>query len=223
MRIDRDDLPADGSVVDVKVSPTGHHLVVIFRCRHPAISAHRPPSSGWSAATPRVLTSSSRSPRTRASGTARRCSTAMSRFPVTGQARGQPHRLERPRRRSASGILRSSPLTRSGEAAKERWMSERRVLDADDLRRAMTRIAHEIVERNGGTDDLVLIGIRSRGVPLAQPAGGTDRGPRVRIGPGRVPRHHLLSRRPHPARARSDRQAIGPRGRRQRTGRRPRR
>ena len=31
----------------------------------------------------------------------------------------------------------------------------------------MTRIAHEIVERNGGTDDLVLIGIRSRGVPLA--------------------------------------------------------
>ena len=47
-------------------------------------------------------------------------------------------------------------------------MSERRVLDADDLRRALTRIAHEIVERNGGTDDLVLVGIRSRGVPLAQ-------------------------------------------------------
>ena len=47
-------------------------------------------------------------------------------------------------------------------------MSERRVLGADDLRRAMTRIAHEIVERNGGTDDLVLVGIRSRGVPIAQ-------------------------------------------------------
>ena len=47
-------------------------------------------------------------------------------------------------------------------------MSERRVLDADDLRRALTRIAHEIVERNGGTDDLVLVGIRSRGVPLAE-------------------------------------------------------
>jgi len=46
-------------------------------------------------------------------------------------------------------------------------MSERHVLDADDLRRALTRIAHEIVERNGGTDDLVLVGIRSRGVPLA--------------------------------------------------------
>jgi pyrimidine operon attenuation protein/uracil phosphoribosyltransferase len=47
-------------------------------------------------------------------------------------------------------------------------MSQRRVLDADDVRRALTRIAHEIVERNGGADDLVLVGIRSRGVPIAQ-------------------------------------------------------
>jgi pyrimidine operon attenuation protein/uracil phosphoribosyltransferase len=47
-------------------------------------------------------------------------------------------------------------------------MTDRRILDADGLRRALTRIAHEIVERNGGTDDLVLIGIRSRGVPLAR-------------------------------------------------------
>jgi len=47
-------------------------------------------------------------------------------------------------------------------------MSERRVLDADDLRRALTRIAHEIVERHGGTDDLALVGIRSRGVPIAE-------------------------------------------------------
>jgi pyrimidine operon attenuation protein / uracil phosphoribosyltransferase len=47
-------------------------------------------------------------------------------------------------------------------------MSERQILDAAELRRALTRIAHEIVERNGGTDDLVLIGVRSRGVPLAR-------------------------------------------------------
>ena len=47
-------------------------------------------------------------------------------------------------------------------------MTERRVLGADDLRRALTRIAHEIVERNGGIDDLVLVGIRSRGVPIAR-------------------------------------------------------
>jgi pyrimidine operon attenuation protein/uracil phosphoribosyltransferase len=47
-------------------------------------------------------------------------------------------------------------------------MTERPIMDADDLRRALTRIAHEIVERNAGTDGLVLVGVRSRGVPLAQ-------------------------------------------------------
>jgi len=46
--------------------------------------------------------------------------------------------------------------------------SERRILDADDLRRALTRIAHEIVERHEGTDDLVLVGLRTRGHPLAE-------------------------------------------------------
>ncbi|HHW41510.1 MAG TPA: bifunctional pyr operon transcriptional regulator/uracil phosphoribosyltransferase PyrR [Syntrophomonadaceae bacterium] len=42
------------------------------------------------------------------------------------------------------------------------------ILDADGIRRALTRISHEILERNAGTQDLVLIGIRRRGVPLAQ-------------------------------------------------------
>jgi pyrimidine operon attenuation protein / uracil phosphoribosyltransferase len=46
-------------------------------------------------------------------------------------------------------------------------VTERRILDADDIRRALNRIAHEIVERHGGTEGLVLVGIRSRGVPLA--------------------------------------------------------
>ena len=47
-------------------------------------------------------------------------------------------------------------------------MPERLILDADGVRRALTRIAHEIVERNGGTDRMVLVGIRTRGVPLAR-------------------------------------------------------
>jgi pyrimidine operon attenuation protein/uracil phosphoribosyltransferase len=47
-------------------------------------------------------------------------------------------------------------------------MTQRPIMDADDLRRALTRIAHEIVERNAGTQGLVLVGVRSRGVPLAQ-------------------------------------------------------
>jgi pyrimidine operon attenuation protein/uracil phosphoribosyltransferase len=42
------------------------------------------------------------------------------------------------------------------------------VLDARDVSRALTRISHEILERNKGASDLVLLGIPSRGVPLAQ-------------------------------------------------------
>lgn len=44
----------------------------------------------------------------------------------------------------------------------------KRILDAEGLRRALTRIAHEILERHGGTDDLVLVGMRRRGVPIAR-------------------------------------------------------
>ena len=42
------------------------------------------------------------------------------------------------------------------------------VLDADRIGRSLTRIAHEILERNRGVDDLALIGIRTRGVPIAR-------------------------------------------------------
>jgi pyrimidine operon attenuation protein/uracil phosphoribosyltransferase len=42
-----------------------------------------------------------------------------------------------------------------------------KVFDADDLRRAHTRIAHEIVERNHGATDVVLIGLYTRGVAVA--------------------------------------------------------
>ena len=42
------------------------------------------------------------------------------------------------------------------------------VMDADRMSRALTRISHEILERTRGTDDLALVGIRTRGVPLAR-------------------------------------------------------
>jgi pyrimidine operon attenuation protein/uracil phosphoribosyltransferase len=42
------------------------------------------------------------------------------------------------------------------------------VMDAADLRRAVTRIAHEIVERNHGLDGVALIGLQTGGVPLAR-------------------------------------------------------
>ncbi|MCC7417593.1 MAG: bifunctional pyr operon transcriptional regulator/uracil phosphoribosyltransferase PyrR [Acidobacteria bacterium] len=42
------------------------------------------------------------------------------------------------------------------------------VMDADRINRTLTRIAHEILERKGGVEDLALIGIRTRGVPIAR-------------------------------------------------------
>ena len=43
-----------------------------------------------------------------------------------------------------------------------------KILDSDGIRRAVTRIAHEILEKNKGVADLCLVGIRTRGVVLAQ-------------------------------------------------------
>jgi pyrimidine operon attenuation protein/uracil phosphoribosyltransferase len=46
-------------------------------------------------------------------------------------------------------------------------MPERVLMTSEDLRRAIVRIAHEIVEAHKGTRDLVLLGMHTRGVPLA--------------------------------------------------------
>ena len=86
----------------------------------------------------------------------------------------------------------------------------KQIMSAEDLSRATTRIAHEVVEANQGTSDLVLLGIPTRGVPFAQrlaeslsaigdtniAAGSLDIGmyrddidtrPKTRIGPTVVP------------------------------------
>jgi pyrimidine operon attenuation protein / uracil phosphoribosyltransferase len=49
--------------------------------------------------------------------------------------------------------------------------AERTVLDSSDISRALTRISHEILERNKGAEDLLLLGIPTRGVALAQRIG----------------------------------------------------
>ncbi len=46
-------------------------------------------------------------------------------------------------------------------------MPERVLMTAEDVRRALVRIAHEIVESNRGARDVVLVGMRTRGVPIA--------------------------------------------------------
>ena len=47
-----------------------------------------------------------------------------------------------------------------------------RVMDESEIRRALTRIAHEIIERNKGAENLVIIGVQSRGVPMAKRLAG---------------------------------------------------
>jgi len=47
-------------------------------------------------------------------------------------------------------------------------VSKAEIMDNNGISRAITRIAHEILEKNKGTEDLVLIGIQRRGVPLAK-------------------------------------------------------
>jgi pyrimidine operon attenuation protein/uracil phosphoribosyltransferase len=47
-------------------------------------------------------------------------------------------------------------------------MSVKIVMTAEDIRRTLARIAHEIIERNKSTEHLVLVGIHTRGVPLAE-------------------------------------------------------
>jgi pyrimidine operon attenuation protein / uracil phosphoribosyltransferase len=62
-------------------------------------------------------------------------------------------------------------LEQSGQA-QVIMMEERQksvnLLDEEAIRRALTRIAHEILERNGGTEGLVLVGVRTRGRPIAE-------------------------------------------------------
>ena len=47
-------------------------------------------------------------------------------------------------------------------------MPEKLLMSQEDIRRALTRIAHEILERNRGVNDLVIVGLHTRGVPLAR-------------------------------------------------------
>ena len=47
-------------------------------------------------------------------------------------------------------------------------MSSRQIMTADEIRRATTRLSHEIMEKQAGTAGLMLIGIQRRGVPLAE-------------------------------------------------------
>jgi pyrimidine operon attenuation protein/uracil phosphoribosyltransferase len=59
--------------------------------------------------------------------------------------------------------------TRNGNgSAPSPASSAKQIMSAEDVRRALTRIAHEIIEHNRGVRNLVLVGMRTRGIPLAR-------------------------------------------------------
>jgi pyrimidine operon attenuation protein / uracil phosphoribosyltransferase len=49
-----------------------------------------------------------------------------------------------------------------------RVVEKRQLLSAEEISRTLQRLAHEIVEKSGGTTDLALVGVRRRGVPLSE-------------------------------------------------------
>ncbi|MCL5075128.1 MAG: bifunctional pyr operon transcriptional regulator/uracil phosphoribosyltransferase PyrR [Chloroflexi bacterium] len=82
-------------------------------------------------------------------------------------------------------------------------MQEKTIMSEEDVRRALIRIAHEIIERNQGVQDVVLIGMRTRGVPLARRLAtnlGEFEGAEVPVGELDITlyRDDLELRRPHP-------------------------
>jgi pyrimidine operon attenuation protein / uracil phosphoribosyltransferase len=54
------------------------------------------------------------------------------------------------------------------DKSKDDHASWNKVLDSDEIRRAITRVAHEVIERNKGASNLAVVGIRTRGEHLAE-------------------------------------------------------
>src|SRR5262245_12841597 len=71
----------------------------------------------------------------------------------------------RPGRSSAGATSGPSASASSRERGR---VNGRRIMTADEIRRATVRISHEIVEKQAGTDGLLLVGIQRRGVPIAR-------------------------------------------------------
>jgi pyrimidine operon attenuation protein / uracil phosphoribosyltransferase len=64
--------------------------------------------------------------------------------------------------------MHAADRTDASQRADASQRDTRAVLEPDEIRRALTRIAHEILERTNGGGDVVLLGIPTRGVPLAR-------------------------------------------------------
>ena len=84
--------------------------------------------------------------------------------PFKSVPRGWQGRGSQLAERWASGVATAAPLASPGEG----FRLNRGILGPDEIRRALTRIAYEVLERNRGASDLVFVGLHTRGVPLAR-------------------------------------------------------
>ena len=92
-------------------------------------------------------------------------------------------------------------------AASPKLREKGRLMSASEIERTLVRLAHEIVERNDGAANLGLVGIKRRGVPLAQRLAQADREDREAAGGYGRAGHQLLSRRPFDRGAAADGEA----------------
>src|SRR5579884_2852420 len=67
-----------------------------------------------------------------------------------------------------SNMRRTDAMSAQRPAGDTGDTAEKLIYNEEEMRRAISRIAHEILERNAGARDLVLVGLRTRGLPLAQ-------------------------------------------------------
>jgi pyrimidine operon attenuation protein / uracil phosphoribosyltransferase len=63
------------------------------------------------------------------------------------------------------------PMAATNTTPKLALRQKAQLMSASEIERTLVRLAHEIVEKNGGVEDLAFVGIRRRGVPLAQRLG----------------------------------------------------
>ena len=101
--------------------------------------------------------------------------------------------------RGREGSEDATQPERSSVHAEGRVLMSGKLMDPADVRRALTRIAHEILERDKGAAAVVLVGIAEPRRSPGPPPGRGDRADRGDGRAGRRPGHHLLPRRHRPA------------------------
>jgi len=72
------------------------------------------------------------------------------------------------RHRAAARIIAFTPMSDLQTASTPKLREKGRIMSASEIERTLVRLAHQIIEKNNGAENLGLVGIRRRGVPIAE-------------------------------------------------------